>query len=293
MWRILKFYHSFRRGPFSPAVTGMAIGSIFVAGLLLASLIYRPLWALAIAISLVGIYVGLLLIVVLLNRQRAKLNDTDYALSLMAGLQRTGWELTNFFTDGSAANASLQLLNLKVLLFFRPARVLELGSGQTTKLLSSYARANPSAYVLTLEQDETWVAHLKGDVSHDYRYVPLEKREFSCNGTGFHLVTRWYQDIPELHQHPFNYVLVDGPQLGTHGNTKYSRCGILQYMPSILADSFVIVFDDAERYGEMATARALGDILNACGVRFLRFSLHGIKTQVIFCSPDLSYLQSI
>lgn len=295
MWRLLKFYHILKQGPHGDAATGVALGSALIVCFLVASIVYTQLWVPMVAISLGSICTVLVLVIVLLNRLRGKLNDVHYAISLEAGLRRAGYTLTDFFTDEAAANPSLQLFNLKVLLFCQPGKVLELGSGQTTKILSSYACTMPSAYVLTLEQDESWAQQLRTHVAHDYRHLLLERKDFSCNGTELRLTTIWYQDIPELHSHKFNYILVDGPDPGTLGtsHTHYSRSGILQYMPSIIDVSFIIVFDDAERYGEIMTIRSLKDIFEACGVRYICFSIHGIKTQVVFCSPDYSYLRSV
>jgi hypothetical protein len=64
-------------------------------------------------------------------------------------------------------------------------------------------------------------------------------------------------------------------------------------MPSVLAPSFVIVFDDAERHGESMTVNAMDAVLRASGIRFVRFSRYGIKTQVVFCSEDYTFLRSI
>ena len=247
------------------------------------------------AVATASVLVLLNLVIVLLNFLRAKLNDTQNAISLEAGLSRAGYDPVDFFTDGSAANPSLQLLHLKILRICRPQRVLELGSGQTTKLLSCYARENSSAYILSLEQDESWVKILKEHVAHDYRHVPLQSTQFVCKGSDLSLATMWYHDLPELREGQFDYVLVDGPDMGAiaTGRTTYARSGILQHMPAILSPSFVVVFDDAERYGEIMTVNAFEDILKANKIRYVRFAVHGVKTQEVFCSRDRSYLRFV
>lgn len=295
MQRLLFYSYKLNQGPNGKLILGVSIGSLLILVMLLASAVYEPLSAPMLAVAIGAVLVLLNLVIVLLSRIRAKINDTHDAISLEAGLHRAGYDPPDFFTDGAAANPSLQLLHLKILRFCRPQRVLELGSGQTTKLLSCYARENPSAYVLTLEQDESWARRLQESVVHDYRHVPLQSREFTCNGSNLFLKTRWFEEQAELRDKQFDYVLVDGPDPGTPGTSlnEYSRSGILQYMPTILASSFVVVFDDAERYGENMTMRALEKILDACRVPYIRFNVYGIKTQVVFCSPDLSYLQSV
>ena len=293
MQRFLNLYNAVRRGPHGAAIAAGAAGSTLAVLGLAVALIDRRAWVPAVALTLAALIVDVMLAAIIISRLRAKINDVHAAISLEAGLRRVGWTVTDFFTDGAAANPSLQLFNLKVLQFVKPRTILELGSGQTTKLLSAYARAAPAIYVLTLEQDASWADRLRPDVVHDYRHVPLVSRAFSCPGSGLQVRTQWYDEVPELRGRRFDYILIDGPDSGAHpARTRYARSGILEYMPSILNDSFVVVFDDAERYGETMTVDALRDILKALQIRHVSFSIHGIKTQVVFCSPDHAYLRS-
>lgn len=294
MWRIPHLLHAIKKGPHGTAACGAVVAVPLNLAALLTGMVYTPLLIPALAVAVCSLTLLLALTIVLSNRLRAKVNDVHYAISLESGLRRAGYKVNDFFTDEAAGSPSLQLFNWKVLRLCRPRRILELGSGQTTKLLSSYVRENPSAYALTLEQDGAWVRRLKGEIVHDYRSVPLDRREFVCQGTRLPLTTDWYGDIPEL-RGQFDYILVDGPDsrlLGT-AHTNYARAGILQYLPAILAESFVVVFDDADRYGEAMTIRAFTAILRACRIGHIEFAIHGVKTQVVLCSPDLAYLRSV
>ena len=274
-------------------VVASLAGSILIVGFALFAAVQDRTWIPVFAVLVIASVV-LNLAIILLNLLRAKLNDASYAVSLEAGLLRAAYHPLDFFTDGAAASPSLQLLHLKILRFCKPQRILELGSGQTTKILSCYARENPSAYILTLEQDGSWVQRLREHVVHDYRHAPLLGLQFSCSGFNLDLSTMWYQEVPELLEGQFDYVLIDGPDPGTPGTThnNYSRSGILKYLPSILAESFVVLFDDAERYGEIMTIRAFESVLKASKVKYVRFSIHGVKSQVVFCSENRSYLRS-
>jgi hypothetical protein len=90
-------------------------------------------------------------------------------------------------------------------------------------------------------------------------------------------------------------LLVDGPDHGGPGTqfVDYARSGILQYMPDLLAPKFIVVFDDAERYGETMTINALDALLRATDIPFVRFARHGMKSQVAFCSPEFAFLRSV
>jgi len=296
MFRLVaKYYYKLKNQPHGLVVIGAflitAAGLLSLAAGLLAPAIlaYAPAIGIGCALLLLSLLAGLA------ARLRAKLNDLQDAISLENGLRRAGYDLTDFFMDEAAGNPSLQLLHFKILRLCRPQQILELGSGQTTKLLSCYHRQNPSAYALTVEQDEKWFNQLKDQVTHDYRRVALEPKHFQCTGTGLKLTTIWYQNLPELHEGKFDYVLVDGPDHGGPGtdHVDYARSGILQYIPGLLAPKFILVFDDAERFGETMTINALDAMLHAGGIRFVRFARPGIKTQVAFCSPEYSFLRSV
>ena len=290
-----QYYWRLAAGPHGNAKVMAAGTFVCASGAILSTVQYEMMGATFLALGVVSGLLLLVLLVGIVDRLRAKLNDVHYAISLEGGLRRAGYSISDLFTDEGAANPSLQLLNLKVLRMCQPRSILELGSGQTTKLLSCYARDNPSAYVLTLEQDPAWVNRLKDQVSHDYRHIPLERKDFACAGSGRRLSTSWYRDVPGLLDRQFDYILVDGPDPGTVGtaHTDYARSGLLQHMPTILGDSFIVVFDDAERYGEVMTINALKRILSSCGVRFVTFGINGIKRQVVLCSPDRAFLRSV
>jgi hypothetical protein len=89
----------------------------------------------------------------------------------------------------------------------------------------------------------------------------------------------------------FDLILVDGPDAGPE--TPYTREGFLEHVPAILADSFVVVFDDAERADETRMVEAFQRILEAHHIRFTRFEVTAVKTQAVFVSPSFRFLRSI
>jgi hypothetical protein len=111
-----------------------------------------------------------------------------------------------------------------------------------------------------------------------------------------HFETGWYKGASHfLTGKQFNLILIDGPDRGLKGTdfVPFSRAGILEYLPAILDNHWIVVFDDAERFGEIMTITAFQSILQECKRPFLRFDIHGVKTQTVFCSPSYSFLQSV
>ncbi len=111
-------------------------------------------------------------------------------------------------------------------------------------------------------------------------------------GTSRTIRTRWFQPVPELGTQKFNLILVDGPDLGLE-TVPFSRAGILEHIPEIIAESFIIIFDDAERMGESMTIKAIERIFRVNGRPFMRHDIFGVKTQTVFYSPDHAFLRSI
>lgn len=177
----------------------------------------------------------------------------------------------------------------------RPAAVLEIGSGQTTKLLSCYSQNNQSAEVISLEQSQRFWENLKPLVSHTYVLARIVKTDFSCQGTGLQLSTEWYLADDLIRGRKFNYILIDGPDYDDPNSRslQYYRCGILKYMPAILDTPFVIIFDDADRPGDRMTIEALKGVLTASNISYVSFETYGWKSQAVICSPEWGFLRTV
>ena len=266
-------------------LTGFLFGVRIIYGPFLEVFIDSILGFLAIMIT------GLFLIIC---RMRDKLDDLHATMSLEFGLQRAGYSLVDFFYDEASASPSLELIHLKILRFCRPAVILEIGSGQTTKILSSYAHENPSAEVLTLEQNQAFWELLRPHISHCYVHAKVQAVDFVCQGSGQRVVTEWYDASALLIGKKFEYILVDGPDY-SNGNVelaRFYRGGILKYLPEILADRFIIVFDDAQRAGDRMTIHAVQEILSAARIKYAAFERYGTKTQAVICSPHWKFIRT-
>ncbi|HYV35652.1 MAG TPA: hypothetical protein VE988_08105 [Gemmataceae bacterium] len=280
------------RGPklLSIAGAGCAFAATIIA-VFCPSLVSIALTFIA-AFSIGAILLGL----IILTRLYGKVNDLHSAVSLYANIGLEHKIQSGLFLDGWSATPCFMLFLYKCLAICKPQRILELGSGQTTKLLARYYQENPTAYICTIEHNADWLAALRPQLAksgnfHDCRHAPLVDRSFSCKMTNEKIHTLSYDIPPDVVQQPFNLILIDGPDNGP--GSPYTREGFLQHVPGVLAQSFTIVFDDTEREDERRMVAAFQRILHAHNIKSIRFELQGVKTQTVFCSIDLWFLCSV
>jgi hypothetical protein len=292
MRRIVEAYYYMSRGRHGYLVKIFISNVVIITCLLLLSFAFQKQDTQFILFGILIVSINCCFLLILLNRLQAKADDIGHAISLEAGLGRNKYVLNNFYTDGAAGNPSLQLFILKVLEFVKPASILELGSGQTTKILSCYYKQNKNIRITTLEQNSDWQRRLSQLTCHKYIYSPLVERKFLCANGKYNISTKWFDYKPN---EKFDFIIVDGPD--NHGScnttSDFSRSGILEYIPSILDSNFVVVFDDAERYGEIQTIKVFKEILLLNKIPNIYFQIHGVKSQVVLCSPTFGFLESI
>ena len=284
---------------------GSFLAIAFLGGLLavwaLVIALFLPQFRWPAALLVLGyLIVAAVMVVAMLARTTGYLLDLAANVSLQSQLKRVGFSAPDFFVDGGAGSPTLQLTLVKVLSLCKPNSILELGSGQTTKILAHYGRSNPSAQILTIEESPAWHSRLSIAIApptnHQYCCSPLHASEVVLPNNRGVASTNWYSDGEALLlNRRFQLILVDGPTNYCRGDqfVPYSRSGLLPYLPSILADSFVVLIDDTENYGYLQTARAIRQSIVEAGRSVRAFEVHGVKSQTVLCSPDLQFLQSV
>lgn len=265
---------------------------LFVCSLLLQSSQSLVLSAL-VAVALVQ---GISLFVIL--RVRGRVNDIQFSISLEHSLRRLRVTMNDYFYDGAAGTPSLQLHILKIVAMTKPRKVLELGSGQTTRLLSALSRKHPEMKVTTLEQNAEWWETLNAEVSHaGLRYVLSDLETRRVRGrSGIEFKTTWYASLPpEVESGGFDLIVVDGPDDGLRGTefSEYARAGLAWYLPQILSDSFVIIFDDADLYKHQMAIELVKRELTALNIKYGCARVYGVKDQELIFSPRFGFLASI
>ncbi len=186
--------------------------------------------------------------------------------------ERNGIE-KRFHPLRSAANHSLLYLLGRILEENAVKRVIELGAGQTTLLLDALA-PKVGAQALTLESDAFWGGEVQARVRHEVRTSPLVERDVrGYRALGFDLSSLTADD-------KFDLVVVDGPL----GRDQRSRWACLELLERHLADEFIVVFDDAERPGEMETVAEARALLRGRVERLHEVQVVALKRQVAFAS---------
>jgi len=186
--------------------------------------------------------------------------------------ERNGVE-KRFHPVRSAANHSLLWLLGRIVEENAVRNVIELGAGQTTRLLDALCRPRDIP-LLTLEDDAFWAEEIGRGVEHEVRRVPLVPTRLGGPATRGHDLSSLPDDAR------FDLVVVDGPR----GTRRDSRAGALDLLDAHLATDFIVVFDDAERLGERDTIDRCRKLLRARCSPVHEIEVAALKRQVVFAS---------
>ena len=176
----------------------------------------------------------------------------------------------DFYPVGSAANYGLLYLLGRILSEQKALSILELGSGETTRLIDQL-RDDDATHVC-LEDDATWHTRISPRLRRcDYRLRPLVSRTIE----GRPCLT-----YPDLSVERFDLLVVDGP----HETEDRSRIGCLEPIRENTNQDFVIILDDCERKGERQTRAFIEMALRQKGATFRYRELRAKKTQGVFAA---------
>jgi hypothetical protein len=147
------------------------------------------------------------------------------------------------FPVGGAASHTFLAILARALIECRFRSVLELGAGETSRVLSAWA-TETGARVWTIESDIGWVEECQRRAStanHEIVYAPLREDESG------HI---WY-DFAKIRSHlgqdRAELIIVDGPI----GTPSWSRAGIIGRFSEVRADDWVVLWDDLHREGDL------------------------------------------
>ena len=192
-------------------------------------------------------------------------------------LERLGIVDLPLYPLRSAATYSYLYLLLRAAQELPALRILELGAGQSTRLLDRL-RAGFDLELTTLEHDPGWQQRIQGQVDTQVLMAPLIRRTLrnhTCDG---------YDASVLAEGRRFNMLLVDGPR----SSHRRSRWGCLEFMENWLDDEFLIIFDDAERRGELQTIAAALRLLDGKGIRYRCNLVRSVNSQFLIATAGFA-----
>ncbi|WP_352403064.1 hypothetical protein [Pyramidobacter sp.] len=178
----------------------------------------------------------------------------------------------------------------RVLNEVHPRNILELGLGQSTRMIAQYAACCKARHQI-VEHDPEWIEFFTRSfklppcssiVTLDQELVPYKEAE----------AVRVFKDFSKTFaEQRFDFISIDAP-LG--GDMKqYARIDVLQLLPDCLAEDFVIMLDDCERPGEQHTWKEMEHALDSHGVKYATGVYSGKKDCWIMSSESLKFVCSL
>lgn len=179
----------------------------------------------------------------------------------------------------------------RVLNEFHPQQILEMGMGQSTKMIGLYNHKHTSCRHQVVEHDSKWIAffrnHFTLPATTEIVTLPIIDIPLQIDGVS-HNVTI-YQEFPDHFQgQAFDFICIDGPY--GFRSPQYSRVDIITILPECLKSSFVILLDDCDRTGERNTLQLICHTLEEHGIAYDSNIYWGEKGTGIVVSRDLSFL---
>ena len=214
---------------------------------------------------------------------RIKVQELLYAQVLHDCTSCSKWLIKKDFTlTQGAANYSFIYILFKILDETMPKNILEFGLGQTTKLTTQYANFYSDVNLDVVEHNKKWIELFakKLKITPNIKIAHKELINFALNG----IKSDKYDSLKDITgDKKYDLIVIDGP-IGI--DRIYPRTNVLDLIPENLAESFVILLDDAERPGEQNTAKLIFDKLSSYSIEYRMTYQTGTKHQLVISSHD-------
>ena len=179
----------------------------------------------------------------------------------------------------------------RVLDEFHPKSILEMGMGQSTKMIGMYNQNTDKSEHIVVEHDAEWISffcnHFELPAHTRIVELPIIDAPISMNGVSQN-VTMYYGFAEKFEGKTFDFICIDGPY--GFRSPEYARIDIISILPECLENSFVILLDDCDRTGEMNTLRLVSGMLDNSGIKHAATIYEGEKKTGLIVSENLSFL---
>ena len=173
----------------------------------------------------------------------------------------------------------------------QPQNILELGLGQSTKMIGQYTSYYKGVHHQVVEHDPEWIDFFKKNYSLSERTKLIQlNREFVSYKEAEKV--RVFKDFSQTFKgQKFDFISIDAP-LG--GDMKeYARIDVLQMIPACLAEDFIIMIDDCERSGEKRTVMEMERVLQENQILYRKGKYSGKKDCIVIASNVLKFVCSM
>lgn len=179
----------------------------------------------------------------------------------------------------------------RILNTVKPKKILELGLGQSTKLLSQYAKANKVVKHIVVEHDQEWIDFYKkeNEVAENTEILKIEREYRKYKNDDKVLAFKEFKE--NLKGQKFDFISIDAP-LGANAKI-YARVDVLEILPECLEKDFVMVIDDYNRKGEKNTVNEIERILKEHNISYCKGIYYGEKECMVISSEKLKFVCSM
>ncbi len=200
----------------------------------------------------------------------------------------------SFSPGRGAIGYQLMYVLYRVMNETNPKSILELGLGQSTKLIGSYVSfKNGECKHYVVEHDEEWINFFSNHfpIPDSTEIIKCDIEDVSINVEDENRttnVTKYVGFEEKLKDKVFDLIMIDGPY--GYRSPDFSRVDILSILPQCLGKSFVILMDDCDRKGERETCNMIRVMLQDAGIPYWANTYSGEKDVTIIVSENLKFL---
>ena len=207
-------------------------------------------------------------------------------------IENSSWLDDKSFSPGRwAVGYQFLYVMYRVLNEIKPTNILELGLGQSTKMISQYVAHSEKCKHYVVEHDSNWIDFYSKNYTLPKATTVVQ---LPWDFVNFKDATdvRCYHNFKETFtDKKFSFILIDAPLGGDM--SKYARIDVLSILPYALEKDFVIMIDDSERSGEQRMIDSLKEILTKHRIKFSCGDYVGAKKTTVICSESLSFITSM
>lgn len=226
------------------------------------------------------------------NKVTRHISENVWASIFNNTIIHSGWLKDKTFSPGRwAVGYPFLYAMYRILNEIRPQKILELGLGQSTRMIAQYASFFRGVEHYVVEHDQTWIDffHKNFQISEATSLVQLNWGKKDLHDAKD---IRIYEGLSEkFKDNKFDLIVIDGP-LG--GDMKeYSRIDTLLMLPQCLTENFIIMLDDYNRPQEQHTFTEMKQALDIAGLPYKVGIYSGEKDIAIIASQSLGFVCSM